>query len=86
MSISDIVGDARDVAESFGIATEDGDYDYWMALQQDEHFGAVCHTYKGVAMYAESGPHPTYHEEIALEALECAVREHAQRVRGGVDG
>lgn len=85
MSVNEIAGDARDIAETFDIATEDDDREYWMALQADEHFGSVCYNFKGVALYAEKGPHPTQHEQDAKEALERAIREHAQRVRGELD-
>lgn len=81
MSVSDIVGDARDIVDGFDLADYDEEYECYQVLVEDEHFGAVCHAFKGVALYADSGPHPTEAEREAKKALKRAIREHAQRVR-----
>lgn len=83
------IGESRDAAkaivEEFELADYDAETEYYQALLDDERFCAACYLYQEAGVYA-TGEHATQADREARDALERSIREHAQRVRGEVDG
>ena len=86
MQMHDATSAARTVIDDFEITSQDEGFDYHQALVSDEEFGAAAYLYQEARIYAD-GEHAVEANADAVDALQRAVREHAQRVREevGVD-
>lgn len=72
-------GDARDIIERFDITSEDENYEYWSALQDDEAFTVACQRYKQAALYARHD-YATAEDKATVALLKNSVFKHAGRV------
>ncbi len=84
MNTAEMVQAACKAIEDLELADAEEDAEYYRALVADEAFGAACYRCENTGIYAQRED-ATDADSAALEALECSVHQHAQRVKEELD-
>jgi hypothetical protein len=85
MDASESLSAVREMIAAFDLADPDVGVAYYRALVADEAFAAARYRYRNAVAYARHD-HATRADREARDALERAVKAHAQRVEGQIDG